>query len=389
MNSLSVGFVPFFALGDHVINFLVGQFREHGQTDAGGRILLGIGQGSDDTRILAPRITRLLVNGDGVMRFRIHTVFDQPIDEFVAFLGVLHFNDVQVPHMAVSRLVIGQVKRFGARQAGGIPVRQLDAVVVPLVDVFQLGAKDPGVNIVQTAVEPEAVNVTGGGPVAAEQAGLGVDGVVIRDDGAAITEGAKILLDDEAGRDGIAQLADLEGVASSVNRLGIVFNDDQLVLVGDLLDGRHVGALTIQVHGDEAFGLGGDGRLDLRGINAFGFGVAIDQHGGCPGDPDGFRGGEKSVGVGNDFITFADAEGHEGQPDGIRAVTDTDGVLGAAERCEFLLELLVHGALNILAALDDLLDIGVDFRLDIVVLAHVTVEWNVHFFFFLCLLFVT
>ena len=59
---------------------------------------------------------------------------------------------------------------------------------------------------------------------------------------------------------------------------------------------RHVGALAVEVDGDDGLGLLGDGLLDLLGIDVLGLGVAIDEHSCGAGDPDGFGGGEEGVG---------------------------------------------------------------------------------------------
>ena len=128
----------------------------------------------------------------------------------------------------------------------------------------------------------------------------------------------------------------------------------------------------------DALRLAGDRRLDLGGVDTLGFGVAVDQDRGRAGDPDGFRRGKEGIGVGDHFVAFADAQGHQGQPEGVRAVAAGNGILRSGKFGEFLFKLLVHRAVDIFATLDHRLDVGVDFRLDVVVLAHMTVEWNLH-----------
>ena len=107
-------------------------------------------------------------------------------------------------------------------------------------------------------------------------------------------------------------------------------------------------------------------------------GAAIHEDGGGAGDPDGFGGGEEGVRVGDDFVARADAEGHERQPDGVGAVAEADGVLGAVIGGELAFELLEHRALDVVAAQQHLLDVGINFRLDVLVLADVTVKFNFH-----------
>ena len=157
------------------------------------------------------------------------------------------------------------------------------------------------------------------------------------------------------------------------------------MFVGNLLDGRHVGALAVEVHRDDALRLRRDGGFDFGRVNAFCFWIAIHQDGGCAGNPDRFCRCKKRICIRDDFVAGPDPECHEGEPDRIRAVAGADGVFHAVERCQFLLELLVHRPVDVLAALQDLGDIGVDFLLDIVVLPNVSVESNLHDVFpFMC-----
>ena len=61
--------------------------------------------------------------------------------------------------------------------------------------------------------------------------------------------------------------------------------------------------------------------------------------------------------MGDDFVAGADAQGHQGEPDGVGAVADADGVLGAVISRQLAFELLEHGAHDVLAALQDRLDV--------------------------------
>ena len=50
---------------------------------------------------------------------------------------------------------------------------------------------------------------------------------------AAVAEAAQVFLDDEAGAHRVAQLAEGEIVAARAQRLRVVFDDQELVLLGD------------------------------------------------------------------------------------------------------------------------------------------------------------
>ena len=102
-----------------------------------------------------------------------------------------------------------------ALQARGVARGPLDALVVPLVDVLQLRAEDAGVEVVEPAVEAEAVDVALVRAVVAQLADRRVDVGVVGDERAAVAERAEVLLDDEADGGGVAQFADPEAVAGA------------------------------------------------------------------------------------------------------------------------------------------------------------------------------
>jgi len=56
-------------------------------------------------------------------------------------------------------------------------------------------------------------------------------------------------LDDEAGADGIAELALFETIAVGINGLRVVFHDPEFVLLSDGADGLHIGAMAVEMHG--------------------------------------------------------------------------------------------------------------------------------------------
>ena len=62
----------------------------------------------------------------------------------------------------------------------------------------------------------------------------------------------------------------------------------------------------------------------------------------------------------------------------VGAVAQTDGVFGAVVGGEFGLEAFQHRALNVVTAQQHFLDVGVNFFLDVLVLANMAVEFNFH-----------
>src|SRR5689334_6478991 len=188
-----------------MIHFLRGELGEHRQADAGVSVMLRIGQRTGAARRLAPRITRLLVDGYRIMRFRIHTILDEVIYQLIAPFDLLGFDHVEMEYMPIARYFVRQIKVSTTLQTGRVARGPFTPLVVILVDVFQLGAENAGVQIVETTVEAEAMDVPGIGAVIAQLANSRVEVGVVRDEGAAVAKRAKVLLNDEAGGGGVAQ----------------------------------------------------------------------------------------------------------------------------------------------------------------------------------------
>ena len=88
-------------------------------------------------------------------------------------------DHVQVEDVPVAGGLDGQTEAR-ALKALGIARRDLPPPVRPARDVLELHAEDAGVDVVQPAVEPEAVYGTGGRAVVAQLAHDGVDVVAVR-----------------------------------------------------------------------------------------------------------------------------------------------------------------------------------------------------------------
>jgi len=68
-------------------------------------------------------------------------------------------------NVAVTGQLIGQVERLAVLQTGGVTGGHLPAQVVPGIDMLEFGAEHSGVEVVQAAIEAEAVDVALGGAV--------------------------------------------------------------------------------------------------------------------------------------------------------------------------------------------------------------------------------
>src|SRR5262245_58924779 len=127
-------------------------------------------------------------------------------------------------HMAITGRLCRQRETLRARQTRGVAHSPLAAIVVPGVDVFELGAEHAGMQVVKPAVEAEAMHITSVRAVIAELAHLRIDVGVVRDACAAVAERAEILLDNETGGGRVAQLTNLESLAVRADSLGVVLN---------------------------------------------------------------------------------------------------------------------------------------------------------------------
>jgi hypothetical protein len=114
--------------------------------------------------------------------------------------------------------------------------------------------------------------------------------------------------------------------------------------------------------------------IDQACINVAGLRITVHENSRRSGNPDGFSGPKKGVGRRDDLVPRSDAEGHEGQPECVRARVHAHRFLGAAALSEFLLELLEPGTHDITATLQNLVNNCSDLVLQVVILADVTIK---------------
>lgn len=100
------------------------------------------------------------------------------------------------------------------------------------------------------------------------------------------------------------------------------------MLFADLLDGFDVRRLAEDMDGDNGLRFLRDPRFDLRRVDVE---ILVDVHKDGPGAGlgDRFGGRDPAVGDGDDLVAEADAQGLEGDVDGVGSVGATDAVLHA------------------------------------------------------------
>ena len=109
------------------------------------------------------------------MGLGVDAVLDEELHQLVAPLGLHGLDDVEVKDVVVALQLDRQGEGLATLEALGIAGGPLAADVVILVDVLELGAEDAGVEVVQAAVEAEAVDIARGRTVVAQPADGGID----------------------------------------------------------------------------------------------------------------------------------------------------------------------------------------------------------------------
>ena len=116
-------------------------------------------------------------------------------------------------------------------------------------------------------------------------------------------------------------------MVGSTKRLGSVFDDREIVLRGNRIDGRHVGGLTVDADGHDCFGFVRNGGFNQSRIYVPRLLVDVDKDGLGSDERDHFRCGNPGVRDGDDFIARTNAERHERDEKGVGAARGTDAVL--------------------------------------------------------------
>ncbi len=203
----------------------------------------------------------------------------------------------------------------------------VDAVVVPQVnDVVGVGV--PGVAIIRQ----------GGHAVRAQQFEPGSDLIRMGGEHAALS-GSQVFVGEEGEAADITPGAEGFALQCRTRTMRCIFDDVQVVLPGNLEDGRHVAGIAGVVHDDDGFGARGDVSADgLRGDGEVvgagdvgedhvGAGDVGEDHAGA-GVQDGVGGGDEAQRGDDDFISRPDAESNASQVQRFGGVGDGEAVWG-------------------------------------------------------------
>ena len=257
---------------------------------------------------MTPRISFLLMNGNRIVALGVDSRVVQELEQRIAMLRLPSLDHVQVVNVIVARSFIRQRDVLGGRETLAVERCPLSPQLTPFRDVLEFRAEDARMQIVEPAVVTDAVAGAFVRAVVAEFARDAVDLRIVGNNSATVAERSQVLLNDEAYGGGVAEFSDLEAIAASADGLRVILDDLEIVLVGDLANGLHVGALAIEVDWHQQFGAGRDRGLDLARIDTVRAGIGIDKHDGRSGEPDGFRGREEGVGGGDALVAGTDSE---------------------------------------------------------------------------------
>lgn len=225
----------------------------------------------------------------------------------------------------------------GHAVAGG----NLGATCQRPVDVLELQQTEGGLHLVHLTVD-----AGGDDPgFARETEVLEVIDMLLRlgiraDDGAAL-KGVEDLGRVKAQHRKVAVLEDAAAVALDAESMGRVVDDLEVVVVGDGLDRFDIARVAVAMHGEYGGGLGGDGRLDLGGVEVEGPRFDIDEDGLDTVPKQGVCRGDEGVWRGDDLAGYPQCL--QSCYEGKRPIGKEREVIDAEVISQRLLQLLMKG----------------------------------------------
>ena len=158
---------------------------------------------------------------------------------------------------------------------------------------------------------------------------------VVRDEQAAFAGGhAFVLVEGECGA--VAERSGLLAFVEGVVGLRGIFDDLEIVLLGDFADGIHVAAETMEMDAENGFCSRCDSGFDFGGVDQEGFRIDIDEDRNGHVVDDARRTGRPCVGSDDDLVACADATTRYAHMEGGAAAVCEIGVFIAVESAEFL-----------------------------------------------------
>jgi len=238
--------------------------------------------------------------------------------------------DVEMPDVLVALARGGQAHAGQVGQHLGVAGGGGAACGVPPVEAAQLCPEHGGLHRVEARVHAcPVVHVLDRAAVCAEVPNVLRDVRVVGEHGAGIARGSEVLARVEARRGDPADRAGPADGRRRALRLRGVFNDHQPVPLRNRGERLHRCGLAVEVNGDDRPGARGDGGLDGGRVDEQELVVDVDENrdGADPGRGLGRR--DERVDGNDDLVAGADADGPQGEFDGVGAVGHSNAVLNA------------------------------------------------------------
>ena len=215
----------------------------------------------------------------------------------------------------------------------------------------EFDAQQRGLQLVEPRIEAfEFVVVLGARAVVAPGPELVGQLRVVGGDGAAVAQRAQVFAGVKTEARRVAQIAGTSAFVARPVRLRGVFDDFEVMLARDGVNGVHVGRLPIQMYGDDGAGARRDGRRKARWIQVVSGGQRLHRHRFGTGLRHRQPGGNVGVGRHDDLVARANAVAPQNQMQRVKPVAHAHAMAGAAVSGKFGLERLYLGTQNVVAS---------------------------------------
>lgn len=287
-------------------------------------------------------------------------------------------DDIQMPRMTMA--LSGRCGRFQQRAEGlVVPLGNDASARVPLTDAGKLGGQDGRLYRVKATVVADCIIVVlGARAIIAQHTYASCQRFVIGRDCTAVTEAPQVLAGVEAPSNGMTMSAYAAPAIDGSVRLRRILEHEQAMAVGNTHKRIEVGWLAIQVHGNNALGLGRDSGRYLLRVNVEAALGRLDRNWRCAALAHREPRGDECVTRHDDLVTGSDIQCQQGQFKCIESVRDTHGVAGSTKVRKRVFKAIHFSASYVAAAVEYPLDCFVDLGLQFEVGGFQIKEWNVH-----------
>ena len=241
-------------------------------------------------------------------------------------------------------------------------------LAVPAVEERQLSEQNDRLDRVETRRPAfDLVDVLASLAVLPERSDASSERLVVRHQGAGVSEGAEVLAGIEAERVGEPGRARGDAVAARAVRLACVLEDHEPAALGDLDERSHVGELAVEVRRHQEPGALGQRSLDGGRVEVVVLVGRVDHDRPSAGLCHSLECCDERARGHDDLVARLEACGLEPEPERVEAARQADAVLGAAVGGKGRLELADLRAIRECARIDEVGDLLDDVRLQITV----------------------